>query len=155
VDVLPGQELRASVSVGADRAVNKDYGVLLRAVTAHGREIVRGSEAGDGRTDLISTGLRYPKPELEDADGVKPAAETVCLQVSNSFSAPPAVKTEPGLPVELTVDVVDAPEAASDVAAFGLGRGWWLLGVLVLTGFVAGLLWGWVSRWRIAVWRTN
>ncbi|MET9426069.1 MULTISPECIES: VWA domain-containing protein [unclassified Streptomyces] len=155
VDVLPGQELRASVSVGADRAVNKDYGVLLRAVTVHGREIVRGSEAGDGRTDLISTGLRYPKPELEDADGVKPAAETVCLQVSNSFSAPPAVKTEPGLPVELTVDVVDAPEAASDVAAFGLGRGWWLLGVLVLVGFVAGLLWGWVSRWRIAVWRTN
>jgi Ca-activated chloride channel family protein len=155
VDVLPGQELRASVSVGADRAVNKDYGVLLRAVTVHGREIVRGSEAGDGRTDLISTGLRYPKPELEDADGVKPAAETVCLQVSNSFSAPPAVKIEPGLPVELTVDVVDAPEAASDVAAFDLGRGWWLLGVLVLVGFVAGLLWGWVSRWRIAVWRTN
>jgi Ca-activated chloride channel family protein len=155
VDVLPGQELRASVSVGADRAVNKDYGVLLRAVTVHGREIVRGSEAGDGRTDLISTGLRYPKPELDDADGVKPAAETVCLQVSNSFSAPPAVKIEPGLPVELTVDVVDAPEAASDVAAFGLGRGWWLLGVLVLVGFVAGLLWGWVSRWRIAVWRTN
>ncbi|MEV4685650.1 VWA domain-containing protein [Streptomyces kurssanovii] len=155
VDVLPGQELRASVSVGADRAVNKDYGVLLRAVTVHGREIVRGSEAGDGRTDLISTGLRYPKPELEDADDVKPAAETVCLQVSNSFSAPPAVKTEPGLPVELTVDVVDAPAAASDVAAFGLGRGWWLLGVLVLAGFVAGLLWGWVSRWRIAVWRTN
>ncbi|EDY62451.1 VWA domain-containing protein [Streptomyces pristinaespiralis] len=155
VDVLPGQELRASVSVGADRAVNKDYGVLLRAVTVHGREIVRGSEAGDGRTDLISTGLRYPKAELEDADGVKPAAETVCLQVSNSFSAPPAVKTEPGLPVELTVDVVDAPGTAFDVAAFGLGRGWWLLGVLVVAGFVAGLLWGWVSRWRIAVWRTN
>lgn len=155
VDVLPGQELRASVSIGADRAVNKDYGVLLRAVTVHGREIVRGSEAGDGRTDLVSTGLRYPKPELEDADGVKPAAETVCLQVSNSFSAPPAVKTEPGMPVELTVDLVGAPEEASDVAAFGLGRGWWLLGFLVLTGFVAGLLWGWVSRWRVAVWRTN
>jgi Ca-activated chloride channel family protein len=155
VDVLPGQELRASVSIGADRAVNKDYGVLLRAVTVHGREIVRGSEAGDGRTDLVSTGLRYPKPELEDADGIKPAAETVCLQVSNSFSAPPAVKTEPGMPVELTVDLVGAPEEASDVAAFGLGRGWWLLGFLVLTGFVAGLLWGWVSRWRVAVWRTN
>ncbi|MEU0372460.1 VWA domain-containing protein [Streptomyces sp. NPDC006283] len=157
VDVLPGQELRASVSIGADRAVNRDYGVLLRAVTVHGREIVRGSEAGDGRTDLVSTGLRYPKPELDDADDVdlKPAAETVCLQVSNSFSAPPAVKTEPGLPVELTVDVVDGPAEASDVASFGLGRGWWLLGALVLTGFVAGLLWGWVSRWRIAVWRTN
>ncbi|MFF3397677.1 VWA domain-containing protein [Streptomyces sp. NPDC002659] len=155
VDVLPGQELRASVSVAADRAVNNDYGVLLRAVTVHGREIVRGSEAGDGRTDVISTGLRYPKAELEDSDGVKPAAETVCLQVSNSFSAPASVKTDPGLPVELTVDVVDAPDEASDVAAFGLGRGWWLLAVLVLTGLVAGLLWGWISRWRVAVWRTN
>ncbi|MFH8577020.1 VWA domain-containing protein [Streptomyces zaomyceticus] len=156
VDLLPGQELRASVSVSADRAVNDDYGVLLRAVTRHGREIVRGSEAGDGRTDVISTGLRYPKPELDDEPGdAKPAAETVCLQISNSFSAPPSVKTTPGMPIELTVDVVDGPSAASDVASFGLGRGWWLLGALVLVGFVAGLLWGWLSRWRVAVWRTN
>ncbi|MEV6547242.1 VWA domain-containing protein [Streptomyces sp. NPDC051597] len=154
VDVKPGQELRAAVSVGADRAVNNDYGVLLRAVTRHGREIVRGSEAGDGRTDLISTGLRYPRPEAKDDDD-KDAVETVCLQVSNSFSAPPSVKTTPGMPVELTVDVVDGPDGPSDVAAFGLGRGWWLLGVLVLAGFVAGLLWGWISRWRVAVWRTN
>jgi Ca-activated chloride channel family protein len=155
VDVLPGQELRASVSVAADRAVNNDYGVMLRAVTVHGREIVRGAEAGNGRTDMISAGLRYPKAPPADADEVKPAAETVCLQVSNSFSAPPSVKTAPGLPVELTIDVVDAPDDASDVASFGLGRGWWLLAVLVLTGLVAGLLWGWVSRWRVAVWRTN
>ncbi|MEU9760448.1 VWA domain-containing protein [Streptomyces sp. NPDC047985] len=156
VDVLPGQELRASVSVSADRAVNNDYGVLLRAVTVHGREIVRGSESGTGRTDAISAGLRYPKPEQDATDsGDKPAAETVCLQVSNSFSAPASVKTEPGMPVELTVDLVDAPDDASDVAAFGLGRGWWLLGVLVLTGLVAGLLAGWLSRWRIAIWRTN
>ncbi|MFG3041040.1 VWA domain-containing protein [Streptomyces sp. NPDC048330] len=156
VDLLPGQELRASVSVSADRAVNNDYGVLLRAVTLHGREIVRGSEAGDGRTDVVSTGLRYPKPDLDDGPGdAKPAAETVCLQVSNSFSAPPSVKTTPGMPVELTVDVVDGPSSASDVASFGLGRGWWLLGVLVLVGFVAGLVWGWLSRWRFAVWRTH
>ncbi|MEE1816304.1 VWA domain-containing protein [Streptomyces sp. SP18ES09] len=156
VDLLPGQELRASVSVSADRAVNDDYGVLLRAVTLHGREIVRGSEAGDGRTDVISTGLRYPKPELDDGPGdAKPAAETVCLQVSNSFSAPPSVKTTPGMPVELTVDVVDGPSSASDIASFGLGRGWWLLGTLVLVGFLAGLLWGWLSRWRFAVWRTH
>ncbi|MFD3551792.1 VWA domain-containing protein [Streptomyces goshikiensis] len=158
VDVRPGQELRASVSISADRAVNNDYGVLLRASTTHGREIVRGAEAGDGRTDAISTGLRYPKAETgdedTDADG-KPAAETVCLQVSNSFAAGPSVKTTPGLPVELTVDLVDAPDEASDVAAFGLGRGWWLLAVLVLTGFLAGLVWGWISRWRISVWRTN
>ncbi|MEV6651905.1 VWA domain-containing protein [Streptomyces sp. NPDC051219] len=156
VDVLPGQELRASVSVAADRAVNADYGVLLRAVTVHGREIVRGAEAGTGRTDVISSGLRYPKAPRDDADAdAKPAAETVCLQVGNSFSAPPTVKTTPGLPVELTVDLVDSPDGPSDVAAFGLGRGWWLLGALILTGFAAGLLWGWVSRWRVAVWRSN
>ncbi|MEV0323856.1 VWA domain-containing protein [Streptomyces sp. NPDC050658] len=160
VDVEPGQELRASVSVAADRAVDRDYGVLLRASTVHGREIVRGSEAGDGRTDVISTGLRYPKPEQdgddETTDGKSgPAPETVCLRVSNSFSAPASVKTTPGLPVELNIDVVDAPDEASDVASFGLGNGWWLLGTLLLTGFLAGLVWGWVSRWRFAVWRTN
>ncbi|MFF2849079.1 VWA domain-containing protein [Streptomyces sp. NPDC058001] len=155
VDVLPGQEVRASVSVAADRAVNPDYGVLLRAVTVHGREIVRGSEAGDGRTDVISTGLRHTEPTRDDADVDKPAAVTVCLEIAHSFSVAPSVKTTPGLPVELTVDVVDGPDEASDVAAFGLGRGWWLLGALVVTGFLAGVLWGFVSRWRLAVWRTN
>ncbi|AIA07919.1 VWA domain-containing protein [Streptomyces noursei] len=156
VDVKPGQELRASVSIGADRAVNDDYGVLLRASTVHGREIVRGAEAGDGRTDVISTGLRYAKSEVDASDdATKDAAETVCLQVSNSFSAGPSVKTEPGLPVELAVDLVDGPHDASDVASFGLGRGWWLLGALLLAGFVGGVVWGWISRWRITVWRTN
>ncbi|MFH9735438.1 vWA domain-containing protein [Streptomyces sp. NPDC017260] len=152
VDMLPGQELRASVSVGADRTVNPSYGVLLRAVTVHGREIVRGEAAGNGRTDVLSTGLRYPKAESDEEDA---PAETVCLQVTNSFSVASGVKTTPGLPLELTVDVVDGPGDSDDVASFGLGRGWWLLGVLVLIGFVAGLLWGWLSRWRFAVWRTN
>ncbi|MER6325018.1 VWA domain-containing protein [Streptomyces coelicoflavus] len=152
VDVEPGQELRASVSVGADRAVNPSYGVLLRAVTVHGREIVRGEAAGNGRTDVLSTGLRYPKAESDEEDA---PAEAVCLQVTNSFSVASGVKTTPGLPLELTVDVVDGPGDSDDAAAFGLGRGWWLLGLLVLVGFVAGLLWGWLSRWRFAVWRTN
>jgi Ca-activated chloride channel family protein len=152
VDVNPGQELRASVSVAADRAVAPDYGVLVRAVTEHGREIVRGEAAGNGRTDVISSGLRYPKPESDDESA---PAETVCLQITNSFSAAAGVKTTPGLPLELTVDVVDGPGKSSDVASFGLGRGWWLLGALVLTGFLAGLLWGWISRWRVAIWRTN
>jgi Ca-activated chloride channel family protein len=151
VDVEPGKELRASVSVSADRAVNPGYGLLLRAVTVHGREIVRGEAAGNGRTDVISTGLRYPKTESDD----DAPAETVCVQVTHSYSAAAGVKTTPGMPLELTVDVVDGPSPASDVAAFGLGRGWWLLGVLVLVGFLAGVLWGWASRWRIAVWRTN
>jgi Ca-activated chloride channel homolog len=152
VDVEPGQELRASASVSADRAVNPSYGVLLRAVTAQGREIVRGEAAGTGRTDVVSTGLRYPK---KDSDDEEAPAETVCLQVTHSFSAASGVKTTPGLPLELTVDVVDGPSQASDVASFGLGRGWWLLGALILTGFLAGLVWGWLSRWRVAVWRTN
>ncbi|MFF3916053.1 VWA domain-containing protein [Streptomyces sp. NPDC001852] len=152
VDVDPGKELRASVSVADDRAVNPDYGVLLRAVTVHGREIVRGEAAGTGRTDVISTGLRYPKPESDDGTAT---AETVCLQVTDSFSPAAGVKSSPGLPLELTVDVVDGPSGHHDVASFGLGRGWWLLGALVLTGFLAGLLWGWLSRWRVAVWRTN
>ncbi|MFI8090635.1 VWA domain-containing protein [Streptomyces sp. NPDC086080] len=155
VELLAGQELRASVSVAADRAVRPDYGVLLRAVTVHGREIVRGEAAGNGRTDVLSTGLRYPKPERDDDDSGKPAAEVVCLAVTNSFSADSGVKTTPGLPLELTVDVVDGPDGSGDVASFGLGRGWWLLGALILTGFVAGLLWGWLSRWRFAVWRTH
>ncbi|MEU6223732.1 VWA domain-containing protein [Streptomyces sp. NPDC047042] len=152
VEVDPGKELRASVSVAADRAVNPDYGVLLRAVTTHGREIVRGEGNGTGRTDVISTGLRYAKAEADDDEST---AETVCLQVTNSFSAAGGVKSAPGLPLELTVDVVDGPSQASDVASFGLGRGWWLLGTLVLVGFLTGVLWGWISRWRVAVWRTN
>ncbi|MEU6120804.1 VWA domain-containing protein [Streptomyces sp. NPDC047123] len=157
VEVPAGKELRASVSVSADRAVHPDYGVLLRAETPGGREIVRGQESGDGRTDVISTGLRYPRPEADDADedAKYGASETVCLRVSNSFSAPASVKTSPGLPVELAVDLVDSPDDASDVAFFGLGHGWWLLGLLVLVGFLAGVLWGWLSRWRFAVWRTN
>ncbi|MFG2682351.1 VWA domain-containing protein [Streptomyces sp. NPDC048392] len=154
VDVEPGQELRASVSVGADRAVNPSYGVLLRAVTVHGREIVRGEAAGNGRTDVLSTGLRYPKAESDNDDDAAPA-EAVCLQVTHSFSVASGVKTTPGLPLELTVDIVDGPGDSDDVASFGLGRGWWLLGLLVLIGFVAGLLWGWLSRWRFAMWRTN
>ncbi|WP_411139780.1 VWA domain-containing protein [Streptomyces sp. x-80] len=155
VDVPPGQELRASVSIAADRAVDNDYGVLLRASTPHGREIVRGSEAGDGRTDVISSGLRYPTAPADKASGDTEPARTVCLQVSNSFSAPASVKTDPGLPVELSIDLVDGPDNAADTAFFGLGHGWWLLGALALAGLLAGLLWGWISRWRVAVWRTN
>lgn len=155
VDVEPGQELRASVSVSADRALNPSYGVLLRAVTVHGREIVRGEAAGNGRTDVVSTGLRYPKAESDDESDETAAAEAVCLQVTHSFSAGSGVQTTPGLPLELTIDVVDGPSRAGDVASFGLGRGWWLLGALIVAGFLAGLVWGWLSRWRVAVWRTN
>ncbi|MHC5705048.1 VWA domain-containing protein [Streptomyces sp. PKU-MA01144] len=164
VDLLPGQELRASVSISVDRPVNRDHGVLLRASTLAGREIVRGESTGDGRTDVVSTGLRYPKADTGDSGDADdsgdagdsgPAAETVCLRVSNSFSAPASVRTSPGLPLELTIDITGGPRDAGDAAFLGLGHGWWLLGLLTLAGFAAGALWGWISRWRIAVWRSN
>lgn len=151
VDVRPGQELRASVSISDDRAVNADYGVLLRGVTLHGREIVRDDEGGTGRTDVVSAGIRYPKPSADS--GTPP--ETVCLQVGNSFAAPASVKTTPGLPVELSIDLVDSPDKPSDVAFYGLGSGWWLLGLLALVGVVAGLFSGWIARWNLSTGRSN
>ncbi|MEV5505655.1 VWA domain-containing protein [Streptomyces orinoci] len=153
VKVKPGQELRAAASVTADRQVDRDYGVLVRAVGDNGQELVRGSDAGSGRTDVMSSGLRYPVGKAKK--GGDDQARTVCLEVSSSFSAPPSVKRDPGLPVELAVDLVKGPDNPSDLAAFGLGRGWILLLVLGGTGLIAGLLWGWLARWRVAVWREN
>ncbi|MCC3768968.1 VWA domain-containing protein [Streptomyces sp. UNOC14_S4] len=153
VEVKPGQELRAAASVAADRPVDRDYGVLVRAVGEGGQELVRGSDAGSGRTDVMSSGLRYPVGKAKDKNDKEP--RTVCLEVSNSFSAPPNVKRDPGLPVELAVDLVKGPDNPSDLAAFGLGRGWVLLAVLAVTGLLAGLVWGWLSRWRVSVWRAN
>ncbi|KUJ68053.1 alpha-1-antitrypsin [Streptomyces albus subsp. albus] len=151
VRIKPGQELRAGVSIGADRAVDPNYGVLVRAVDQRGRELVRGQESGNGRTDVVSAGLRYPIAEREDDD----QARTICLEVTHSFSAPASVKRNPGLPVELAVDIVDTDDRPMDAAAFGLGRGWVLLAVLTVTGLLAGLLLGWLARWRITIWRTN
>ncbi|GAA4893415.1 hypothetical protein GCM10023237_09520 [Streptomyces coeruleoprunus] len=50
---------------------------------------------------------------------------------------------------------MDGPDEAADTAFLGLGRGWWFLAALLVAGFAAGLLWGWLSRWRVTVWRTN
>ncbi|WP_424216618.1 VWA domain-containing protein (plasmid) [Streptomyces sp. BI20] len=156
VEVKPEQELRASVSVAADRAVAPDYGLSLRAVTTHGREIVRGRDTGSGRTDVISTGLRYPKGPVDTPSGSdEPAPETVCLEVANSFTVTAGAKTTPGMPLELAVDLVDGPDTNADAASFGLGRGWWFLGALAVAGLLAGLIWGWVSRLRVSVWRTH
>ncbi|KAK1184776.1 VWA domain-containing protein [Streptomyces sp. NBS 14/10] len=153
VNVAPGQELRFSATVGADRAVDPDYGVMVRAVTERGRELVRGSDAGSGRTDVLSTGLRYPV--AEDFEPQPDRAPLICLEVSQSFSAPASVKRTPGLPVELAVNIVAAGDPPADAAAFGLGRGWVLLAVLTVTGLLVGLVWGWLARWRVTVWRTN
>ncbi|MGW7006475.1 VWA domain-containing protein [Streptomyces sp. NPDC054933] len=157
VPVRPGQELRASVSVALDRSLNPDYGVLLRATAQDGRELVRGTDAGSGRTDVLSTGLRWSDQGISATPTASPSSSgsgpnTVCLVVSNSFSAPTAVQSAPGMPLELTVDVVP-----SSAAPHGpdLGRGWALLAVLAVVGLLAGLLTGWLARWRIAVWKEN
>lgn len=151
VAVRADQELRASVSMALDRPLNPDYGVLIRATTTDGRELVRGTEAGSGRTDVVSTGVRWSAQESTGSSDDRTSAEslTVCLVISNSFSAPTPDRTGPGMPLELTVDVVAASPAPDSP---GLGRGWLLLVLLTVTGLVAGVVAGWVSRWWVATW---
>ncbi|GIJ25851.1 hypothetical protein Vqi01_10130 [Micromonospora qiuiae] len=160
VPVQPGQELRASVSVALDRPVNLDYGVLLRATAADGRELVRGVDAGSGRTDVISAGLRWSagaddETDERDADAptpTTPAVTTVCLVVSNMFAPQPGTAKNPGMPVELTVDVVAASPTPDGP---DLGRGWVLLLLLTVAGLLTGLVAGWLTRWWVATWREN
>jgi Uncharacterized protein containing a von Willebrand factor type A (vWA) domain len=160
VAVRPDEELRASVSIALDRPLNRDYGVLLRAVAADGRELVRGTDAGSGRTDVLSAGLRWSATEPDEAldedaddDEAPVGALAVCLVVSNSFSAPGPVSAQaPGMPIELTIDVVARSPAPNSP---GLGRGWLLLGVLTVAGLLTGLLAGWLTRWWVATWRDN
>jgi Ca-activated chloride channel homolog len=165
VEVAPGQELRASVSVALDRTLNPDYGVLLRAVSTSGQEIVRGTDAGSGRTDVLSTGLRWsdqqasttPQPSTTPEPSTTPVADEsatslVCLVVSNSFSAPAGVQTSPGMPLELTVGVVPSSPTPGGPSR---GRGWLLLVVLAGAGLLGGVVTGWLARWRVAVWKEN
>jgi Ca-activated chloride channel family protein len=161
VAVQPDQELRASVSIALDRAVNPDYGVLLKAATKDGRELVRGLDAGSGRTDVLSAGLRWSadeqradakaSAEAADADEPEDSSTDVCLIVSNSFAAATATSA-PGMPVELSIDLVDASHAPD---APGLGRGFLFLLILAIAGLVAGILAGWVTRYWVATWREN
>ncbi|MCW2136956.1 Ca-activated chloride channel family protein [Actinoplanes cyaneus] len=162
VAVQPDQELRASVSVALDRAVQPDYGVLLKASTTDGRELVRGLDAGSGRTDVLSAGLRWSADEQKadakasaeaaDADTDDDATRTteVCLIVSNSFAS--KVVTDTGMPVELSIDLVDASHTPD---APGLGRGFLFLLVLAIAGLLAGVLAGWITRYWVATWREN
>ncbi|MFE6053405.1 VWA domain-containing protein [Kitasatospora sp. NPDC056446] len=161
VPVKSGQELRASVSVGLDRPVARDYGVLLQATSAAGQELVRGTDAGSSRTDVISTGLRWSTADSKGYVTTSPTASskdkpdtTVCLVVSNSLAPQAGVQADPGLPLELTVDLASS-SPAPEGAAMGLGRGWILLLTLTLAGLLFGLLFGWIARWRISVWREN
>ncbi|WP_371479866.1 VWA domain-containing protein [Kitasatospora sp. NBC_00315] len=163
VPVKAGQELRASVSVSVDRAVARDYGVLLQATSTAGQELVRGTDAGSGRTDVASTGLRWSSslssasPSASATASASPGAgavQDVCLVVSNSLAPQAGVQAEPGLPLELTVDLAAASPAPNGLA-MGLGHGWILLLVLTLAGLLTGLVFGWIARWRIAVWREN
>ena len=159
VPVPAGQELRAAVSVALDRPLNRDYGVLLKAATVGGRELVRGTDAGSGRADVLSAGLRWSGDEetpppgddaVEEEEQQPPPPADVCLIVSNSFASSTAAG--PGMPLELSIDVVEASSAPD---APGLGRGWLLLLVLGAAGLVAGVLAGWLTRWWVATWREN
>ncbi|MEV4347015.1 VWA domain-containing protein [Actinoplanes sp. NPDC049596] len=141
VPVRASEELRVSVSVALDRPVNRDYGVLLKASTTNGRELVRGLDAASGRADVISAGLRWSSLEVTD----------VCVIVSNSFASATSAGA-PGMPLELSIDTVAASTAPD---APGLGRGWLLLLVLVVAGLIAGVLAGWLTRWWVATWREN
>ena len=58
----------------------------------------------------------------------------------------------PGMPVELSIDLVEASHAPD---APGLGRGFLFLLVLAIAGLVAGLLAGWATRYWVATWREN
>ncbi|MBT8225412.1 MAG: VWA domain-containing protein [Dactylosporangium sp.] len=150
VPVEPGQELRASVSITLDRPLRNDFGVLLRATAPDGRELVRGTDAGSGRTDVISTGMRWSASEDEGGDDPVAGAggtPVVCIVISNSLAPGAAADQTTGLPVELVIDVVDSSAAP---ASPGLGRGWLLLGLLTVTGLVAGVLVGWLVRAWIA-----
>ncbi|MEU4423025.1 VWA domain-containing protein [Actinoplanes sp. NPDC024001] len=152
VAVQPGQELRASVSIALDRPLNRDYGVLLKATHLDGRELVRGVDAGSGRADVLSTGLRWSAgEEREEPEEESEAPTDVCLIVSNSFASATAAGA-PGMPLELSLDLVDASQAPD---APGLGRGFLLLFVLAVAGLIAGVLAGWLTRWWVATWREN
>ncbi|NUP33308.1 MAG: VWA domain-containing protein [Streptomycetaceae bacterium] len=146
VPQLPGQELRASATVGLDRAVARDYDVTITAVTDDGRDLARYTDAGSGRMDLQSAGLRYSLPKHGDDTPDAKDAKITCLMVSTAFNAPAGgVAKTPGMPVELLVDLVAASDAqASDT--HGLGRGWIFLGVLAGVGLLSGLLFGWIVR---------
>nr|WP_305784791.1 VWA domain-containing protein [Actinoplanes lichenis] len=177
VPVQAGQELRASVSIAIDRQVARDYGILL-AATVGPRELVRGTDAGSGRSDVLSTGLRWsaaeeagPQPSGststansaptsdsdsgglfgwgDDDDETPPAPTEVCLVVSNSFASSTS-SAQPGMPLELTIGLTPASHAPD---APGLGRGFLLLLVLGLAGLIAGVLAGWLTRWWVATWR--
>lgn len=165
VPVGTGKELRASVSVTIDRPIRRDFGVLLRATSADGRELVRGTDAGSGRTDVVSAGVRWSAKEdsasaitlptkltkssptattsVTEIDGVP----TVCLVVSDSLAPDSNADQVTGLPIELVIDVVGSSPPPSSP---GLGRGWVLLVVLTLAGLIGGLLFGLVNRMWIA-----
>ncbi|MFC7527371.1 VWA domain-containing protein [Actinoplanes sp. GCM10030250] len=161
VSVRPDQELRASISISLDRPLNRDYGVLLKAAALDGRELVRGVDAGSGRADVLSTGLRWSASSFpfssndssSDSSSSSSASTPadVCLIVSNSFASATAAGA-PGMPVELTIGLTDASDTPD---APGLGRGWLLLLVLAAAGLLAGVLTGWLTRWWVAKWREN
>ncbi|WP_370124374.1 VWA domain-containing protein [Streptacidiphilus sp. MAP12-33] len=180
VAVPAGSELRASASIAIDRPVQPHYDITMVATTADGRELARGAGTGNGRDDVVSTGLRAQAPATgtdASSGSASPSASSddtstpvaspsadgspgstdgmLCLAVANALSVPTAgTVNQPGLPVELSIDVVPGAVAAGGGATW-LGSGWALVGLLALIGLLSGLVFGWLARWRVAVWRVQ
>jgi Ca-activated chloride channel family protein len=89
------------------------------------------------------------------ADGSTSDGGMLCLSVANALSVPtPGAANQPGFPVELSIDVVPGASATGGGAQW-LGSGWALVGLLALIGLLSGLVFGWLARWRVAVWRVQ
>lgn len=118
VPVRTGQELRASVSVALDRPLARDYGVLLRAVAPDGRELVRGTDAGSGRTDVLSTGVRWSASDrVADVAFAVPSHTTSSRATSSSAaSRTPSTSASPARSTAPALSPPGATELASTVA---------------------------------------
>lgn len=143
VAVQPGQELRAAVSLGVDRAVDPNYALTVTATSSDGRELARDAGTGSGRTDAVSTGVR--------AVAAPGSNGTLCLEVANAVGQPDGVAATPGFPLELSIAVTPAAKGPSGLVQ-GFGTGWGFVGLLAAFGLAAGLLLGWLARLRRAIW---
>ena len=153
----PGQELRASVSLALDRQLNPDYGVLLRAVVAgrsgtrprhrrgqwpHRRDVGRPALVGTaGKADASPPIRRRVRP----ADGL-PGRQQLLLR-------PRLRRTAPGMPLELTIDLVPSSARADRARTWAAAGCCWSCSPGPAWSPVSS--WDWLARWRVAIGKGN
>ena len=112
----------------------------------------RGEAAGTGRTDVVSAGLRYPKAEADDdnapRDRVPPGRQLLLRRPLGEDHARDCRWSSPST-------WWTGPTRRADVASFGLGRGWWLLGAAGRHRRPGGSAVGLGVALAARVWRTN